>query len=210
MNIALGGLCNVSTTLSSLLVQPEERNIAKHGALIGSPGANFSWPTTYANWSLGGGFWQPEASALAKLRRDIDRKPHKIKRVLLDDGIRTEFLGNVSSSEKKAVKAFVNSPTNRSSALKRHPKVCPCNPLASITCSRFWIAKGTGDKRDYCRPIYRAGPSGVDKGDTSIGSSSFSWCGTVGCEKFIPLLTFPHTATTLRPACLSPHSCDEI
>ncbi|KAF2036274.1 hypothetical protein EK21DRAFT_96220 [Setomelanomma holmii] len=69
---------------------------------------------------VGGGLWQPEASALAKLRHDVDRKPHKIKQVLTDAGIRKEFLGNVS--EKKAVRAFTNLSTNQATALKRHPK----------------------------------------------------------------------------------------
>lgn len=76
-----------------------------------------------ANSMVGGGLWQPEAAALAKLRRNIDRKPHKIKRVLADAGIRQAFLGNVADDEKKAVKAFVNLTTNQSSALKRNPKV---------------------------------------------------------------------------------------
>jgi uncharacterized protein (DUF2461 family) len=66
--------------------------------------------------------WQPEAAALAKLRRDIDRKPHKIKEALTNAGIRTAFLGNVGDNEKKAVQAFVNLASNKSNALKRHPK----------------------------------------------------------------------------------------
>jgi uncharacterized protein (DUF2461 family) len=75
------------------------------------------------NSMVGGGLWQPEPAALAKLRRNIDRKPHKIKRVLADAGIRKAFLGNVAADEKKAVKAFVNLATNQSTALKRNPKV---------------------------------------------------------------------------------------
>ncbi|KAH7398908.1 hypothetical protein DE146DRAFT_755898 [Phaeosphaeria sp. MPI-PUGE-AT-0046c] len=71
---------------------------------------------------VGGGLWQPEAAALAKLRRNIDRKPHKIKEVLTNTEIRTAFLNNVADNEAKAVKAFVELPTNKSSALKRHPK----------------------------------------------------------------------------------------
>lgn len=72
----------------------------------------------------GGGFWQPDASTLAKLRRDIDRKPHKIKAVLTDSGIREAFLGGVKDDEKKAVKAFTSLSMNQSNALKRNPKVC--------------------------------------------------------------------------------------
>lgn len=56
----------------------------------------------------GGGFWQPDATTLAKLRRDIDRKPHKFKAVLTDAGIREAFLGGVKDDEKKAVKAFTS------------------------------------------------------------------------------------------------------
>ncbi|CAN9178223.1 unnamed protein product [Alternaria alternata] len=59
----------------------------------------------------GGSF--PDATTLAKLRRDIDRKPHKFKAVLTDAGIREAFLGGVKDDEKKAVKAF----TSKSSLL---------------------------------------------------------------------------------------------
>ncbi|KAL5118171.1 hypothetical protein ACEQ8H_003843 [Pleosporales sp. CAS-2024a] len=71
---------------------------------------------------VGGGLWQPDAAALAKLRRDIDGKPHRIKEALMDAGIRSAFLGNVGQDEKKAVEAFVNLPMNQSNALKRNPK----------------------------------------------------------------------------------------
>ena len=37
----------------------------------------------------------PEASALAKLRRDVDKKPHKIKEVLTRPEIRRSFLGDI-------------------------------------------------------------------------------------------------------------------
>ena len=71
----------------------------------------------------GGGYWQPDAAALAKLRHDIDRKPHKIKSVLRNDSIRKEFLGGVPDDDRKAVKAFTSSSMNQSNALKRNPKV---------------------------------------------------------------------------------------
>lgn len=71
----------------------------------------------------GGGYWQPDAATLAKLRNDIDRKPHKIKSVLRNHGIRKEFLGGVPDDDRKAVKAFTSSTTNQSNALKRNPKV---------------------------------------------------------------------------------------
>ncbi|RMZ74345.1 glycoside hydrolase family 92 [Pyrenophora seminiperda CCB06] len=72
--------------------------------------------------AVGGGFWQPDAPALAKLRRDIDRKPHKIKAVLRNAGIRKHFLGGAADDDKKAVKAFTSLPMNQSNALKRNPK----------------------------------------------------------------------------------------
>lgn len=68
---------------------------------------------------VGGGLWMPEASALAALRRDIDRKPHKIKNVLMNSGIRKHLLGGVAADEKKAVKAFAKQ--NADNALKRRP-----------------------------------------------------------------------------------------
>lgn len=69
---------------------------------------------------VGGGLWHPEAAPIAKLRRDIDRKPHKIKGTLLDEGLRKEFLGGVSKDEKKAIKAFTAQ--NADNALKSKPK----------------------------------------------------------------------------------------
>ncbi|KAJ9663128.1 hypothetical protein H2201_005799 [Coniosporium apollinis] len=69
---------------------------------------------------VGGGLWMPESRALALLRRDIDRKPHKIKRVLTDTGLRKEFFGGVVDDEKKAVRAFVSQSSEN--ALKRKPK----------------------------------------------------------------------------------------
>jgi uncharacterized protein (DUF2461 family) len=71
----------------------------------------------------GGGLWQPESTALQKIRRDVDRKPHKFKRVLTDAGIRKAFLGNVAHDDKKAVTKFANLSSNKSNALKRNPKV---------------------------------------------------------------------------------------
>lgn len=41
------------------------------------------------------------------MRRDIDRKPHKIKRVLTDARIREAFFGGVAENEKMVVQAFV-------------------------------------------------------------------------------------------------------
>lgn len=69
---------------------------------------------------IGGGLWCPEAQPVAKLRRDIDRKPHKIKAVLLDEGLRKEFFDGIPADEAKAVKAF--TACNAGNALKSKPK----------------------------------------------------------------------------------------
>ncbi|KAF2130839.1 hypothetical protein P153DRAFT_395258 [Dothidotthia symphoricarpi CBS 119687] len=71
---------------------------------------------------VGGGFWQPDAGSLSKLRHDIDHKPHKMKRVLTNAGIRRSFLGGVAEDEKEIIKAFVSLRANQASALKRNPK----------------------------------------------------------------------------------------
>lgn len=63
----------------------------------------------------------PDAQALAKLRRAIDRKSHLMKRSLLGEGLRKEFLGGVSLDEGKAAKAFAAQ--NKENALKTKPKV---------------------------------------------------------------------------------------
>ena len=63
----------------------------------------------------------PEAAPLALLRTDIDRKPHGLKRVLMEPGIRKEVLGGIPKDEKKAVKAFISQ--NGENALKTKPKV---------------------------------------------------------------------------------------
>lgn len=81
---------------------------------------------------VGGGLWMPEAAPLAKLRRDVDRKPHKIKQMLIDPGIRKEFLGGIGPDEKKAAKAFATQ--NADNALKTKPKVCPPHKLPMSRC----------------------------------------------------------------------------
>jgi hypothetical protein len=67
--------------------------------------------------------WQPGAEPLSLLRADIDRKPHRIKKVLTDKAIRKAFLRGVADDEKKAVRAFTDHSENKSTALKKHPKV---------------------------------------------------------------------------------------
>lgn len=63
----------------------------------------------------------PEAQALARLRRHIDRRSHLLKQTLLGAGIRKEFLGGVASDEGKVAKAFAAQ--NQENALKTKPKV---------------------------------------------------------------------------------------
>ena len=63
----------------------------------------------------------PEAAPLALLRADIDRKSHKIKRVLTDARIRKVLFNGIASDEKAAIKAFVAQ--NGENALKTKPKV---------------------------------------------------------------------------------------
>jgi hypothetical protein len=106
-------------------VSPRCDKLGKHCRWLKLP-ASTRWlshqQSRLANSFSGGGLWQPEAAALAKLRRDIDRKPHRIKLALTDAGIRTGFLKNVANNQDKAVHAFANLATNKSTALKRHPK----------------------------------------------------------------------------------------
>ncbi|KAI0173549.1 hypothetical protein GGR52DRAFT_391234 [Hypoxylon sp. FL1284] len=70
---------------------------------------------------VGGGLWHPEASALAKLRANIDERPHRIRRVLTNPAFRETFLpGAKAGSDKSALKAFAAA--NRENALKTKPK----------------------------------------------------------------------------------------
>ncbi|KAL9045756.1 MAG: hypothetical protein Q9214_001255 [Letrouitia sp. 1 TL-2023] len=69
---------------------------------------------------VGGGYWQPESQPLSLLRRDVDRKSHKLKSVLMEPAIRKEFFGGVANDEKKVVKALAAQ--NQENALKTKPK----------------------------------------------------------------------------------------
>lgn len=68
------------------------------------------------------------------MRRDIDRRPQRIKGVLLDDGIRKEFLAGASKLEEKVVKAFAKA--NAQNALKSKPKVSSSVLLQSLALAR--------------------------------------------------------------------------
>jgi hypothetical protein len=63
----------------------------------------------------------PEANALALLRRDIDRRPQRIKAALKNAKLREEFMEGVPDNDVKVVKKFVAQ--NSESALKTKPKV---------------------------------------------------------------------------------------
>ena len=69
---------------------------------------------------VGSGLWHPEATPLALLRRNIDRRPHIIKGVLSENRLRKDILNVNANDEKKAVKAFTTS--NAENALKTKPK----------------------------------------------------------------------------------------
>lgn len=66
--------------------------------------------------------WHPEASSLEKLRDDIDQRPHRLKRVLMSEGLRRDFFKG-AKDEKAVVNAFVTNKTNAENALKTKPKV---------------------------------------------------------------------------------------
>lgn len=69
----------------------------------------------------------PDAAALAKIRRAIDRRPHLMKQSLLRAGLRKEFLGGVASSEEKVAMALAAA--NQENALKTKPKVSVLQPF---------------------------------------------------------------------------------
>ena len=71
---------------------------------------------------VGGGIWHPEAGPLALLRRDVDRRSERLKSVLMEAGIRKEFLGGVGVNEGKVLKAFIAK--NGENMLKTKPRVC--------------------------------------------------------------------------------------
>lgn len=71
--------------------------------------------------NVAGGIWQPEASQLAALRRDIDRRSNRLKDVLRTADLRKEYLGGVADDERMVVTKFIDH--NKESALKTKPKV---------------------------------------------------------------------------------------
>lgn len=63
----------------------------------------------------------PEPGPLAALRRDVDRRPDRLKTVLRDPQFRKEFLKGAPNDDKKTVKAFADM--NSATALKTKPLV---------------------------------------------------------------------------------------
>ncbi|KIW10164.1 hypothetical protein PV08_11125 [Exophiala spinifera] len=69
---------------------------------------------------VGSGLWHPEAQPLALLRADINGKPHRLKRILMDPQMRKQILAGAPNDEKKVLKAFASQ--NSENALKTKPK----------------------------------------------------------------------------------------
>jgi uncharacterized protein (DUF2461 family) len=70
---------------------------------------------------IGGGLWHPEKDCLAKLRANIDERPHRLRRVLMNPQFRRTFLPKAKSDEKSVIAAFIES--NKEGALKTRPQV---------------------------------------------------------------------------------------
>jgi hypothetical protein len=119
------------------------------------------------------------------LRREFDRKPHKIKQILKDEQIRKAFLGGAPNDDKKVVKAFIGLTSNASTALKRHPKVSPnsLGPHAFTWCSSIPVLRLWPSIAERQMPAIN-GLEGLTRSylDGSVEvrySRSFSHCATV-------------------------------
>ena len=96
--------------------------ISPHGqSFVGTASLALALKCVLLMFGSGSGLWMPEAQPLSLLRRDIDRKPERLRRVLTDPAMRKHILGGVPNDEKKAIKAFAAQ--NASNALKTKPKV---------------------------------------------------------------------------------------
>ncbi|KAF8472665.1 hypothetical protein BDZ91DRAFT_715557 [Kalaharituber pfeilii] len=72
----------------------------------------------------GGGIWHADTQPLSLLRRDISRRPHRLKSILARDSISRGLLGLKGRVDKqKAVQAFASR--NAADALKTAPKGYP-------------------------------------------------------------------------------------
>ncbi|KAK6373874.1 hypothetical protein LTS17_007843 [Exophiala oligosperma] len=98
---------------------------------------------------VGSGLWHPEAQPLALLRTDINNKPHKLKRILMDPQMRKQILAGAPNDEKKVLKAFASQ--NSENALKTKPKVRQQSVQNSIFACNVVAAVATGP-RGLCIP----------------------------------------------------------
>jgi hypothetical protein len=105
----------------------------------------------------------PEANPLALLRRDIDRRPNKLKQALRTERIRREFLDGVKVDDGEIVNRFVAH--NAENALKTKPKgqsyhFHPHFPdVNAVMCPRTpsrWKTREKGEKAP-CLPSRESG-----------------------------------------------------
>lgn len=131
--------------------------------------------------------WHPEPQPIAAMRSTIDTNPRALKDVLLDDGIRKEFLGASKKTDAAVVKAFAKE--NQGNALKSKPKVC-CFPVLSASDPSPFITSH-GHKRGGCvvRTSTIFGPQRAAlalwtvRGLARVREQAESYCShLVGCE----------------------------
>ncbi|TID19354.1 hypothetical protein E6O75_ATG06692 [Venturia nashicola] len=97
-------------------------------------------------YCVAGGLWMPEANAVALLRRDIDRRPQRIKAVLKSAGIRKEFLEGVPDNDAKVVEKFVAQSSQ--GALKTKPKGFDADhkEIDLLRLKNFTLTRKLGDR----------------------------------------------------------------
>ncbi|ETS78340.1 hypothetical protein PFICI_10402 [Pestalotiopsis fici W106-1] len=69
---------------------------------------------------VGGGLWHPDKDALAKLRANVDERPHRLRRILMNPEFRSAFLPKAKNDEASVISAFCES--NKENALKIRPQ----------------------------------------------------------------------------------------
>ena len=101
---------------------------------------------------MGSGLWMPDAEPLRLLRRNVDRKPEKIREVLTEANLRKQILGGVSNDEKKTIKAFASQ--NTENALKTKPKVGAISPGPISPCAqRAWMDRPLHYSYESCNKL---------------------------------------------------------